>query len=393
MGAEAPAERDNLLIVAGEASGDLHGSHLLAELRRRLAGQGRSLRVWGVGGDGMIDEGLEPVAHSRDVGVVGLAEVLRELPKIRAVFRKLLDEAEERRPVGAVLIDFPDFNLRLARRLRALGIPVVYYVSPQIWAWRRGRVKTIAERVDRMLTLFDFEVDFYEEHGVRAVHVGHPIVEEVPEQLCASPATTASGTARVALLPGSRRSEVTRLLPVLLEATAHLSRGRDVEAVLIEAPTLPAGLVDEILSEHPPGAASLTRQTQGRLAAVARCDLALCASGTATLEIGLLQVPMIVVYRLSSLTYAIAKRLVKVDHVALVNLVLGGRVAPELLQEDATPEGIAETADGLLDDVGRRRAMQTRLAELRSALGPPGASARAAAEVLDALSLVERRDA
>ncbi|MEM6706557.1 MAG: lipid-A-disaccharide synthase [Acidobacteriota bacterium] len=388
--ARASAGRDNLLIVAGEASGDLHGAHLLAELKRL----GVDVETWGVGGDRLIAEGLQPVAHSGDVGVVGLAEVLRELPKIRGVFNDLLKEAQARRPTGAVLIDFPDFNLRLAKQLKALGIPVVYYVSPQVWAWRRGRVRTIAERVDRMLTLFDFEVDFYREHGVSAVHVGHPIVEEVPETLRADPAAPRDDVpARIALLPGSRRSEVTRLLPVLLQATASLAQTRKVEAVLIEAPTVPRALIEECLASYPTGQARVVRRTEDRLAAVSECDLALCASGTATLEIGLLEVPMIVVYRLASLTYAIAKRLVKVDHVALVNLVLGGRVAPELLQGEAEPASIAATADALLSDVGRRRAMQTRLAELRTALGTPGASQRAAREVIDAFPWREEDDA
>ena len=335
----------------------------------------------------MIAAGLDPVAHSREVAVVGLAEVLRELPRIRKVFHNLLDAARERRPIGAVLIDFPDFNLRLARQLRALHIPVIYYVSPQIWAWRRGRVRSIAKCVDVMLVLFEFEVDFYREHGVQAVHVGHPIVEEVPASLKAPPARIVDGPARLALLPGSRNSEVRRLLPSLLEAAAQLHRRRSVEVQLIVAPTVAPELIESALRK----AGDLGRRVQlvdeDRLSVVAEADLALCASGTATLEVGLLETPMIVVYRLASLTYQVAKRLVSVPHVGLVNLVLGREVAPELIQDEANALHIAARAEELLSSRQRRHEMQQELGRLRKLLGRAGASDRAAAKIAETLRL------
>ncbi len=336
----------------------------------------------------MIGAGLEALAHSRDVGVVGLTEVLRELPRIRRVFHHLVGEAEARRPIGAVLIDFPDFNLRLARRLRQLGIPVVYYVSPQIWAWRQGRAKTIADLVERMLVLFDFEVDFYRGYDVRAVHVGHPLVEEVPAELAAAPAREICGAARLALLPGSRNSEVRRLLPGLLAAAARLQESFELETLLIEAPTVERELLDQIVDQ---AGVAVHRIRDDRLREVAHCDLALCASGTATLEVGLLGTPTIVVYRLAAATYALAKRLVDVPHVALANLVLRERALPELLQGEADPDNVAQVAAELLRSRTARRAMQEKLARLRPALGEPGASARAASEVLDAFHLEDQR--
>ncbi|HEX4499356.1 MAG TPA: lipid-A-disaccharide synthase [Thermoanaerobaculia bacterium] len=364
-----------LLVVAGEASGDLHGARLLTELRRLIP----DLAPFGLGGDEMRAAGLAPVAHSSEISVVGITEVLKILPRAREVFADLLREVDRRRPALAVLIDFPDFNLRLAKELKRRGVSVLYYISPQVWAWRRGRIKTIARVVDRMLVLFPFEVDFYRDHGVDVVHVGHPLVDEVPvlpQAWDLDPST--GGPFRVALLPGSRVSEVEALLPTLLEAARRLATELPVEVRIIRAPTVPPELVDEAVEL---AGLQVEIVAEERFAAVADSHLALCASGTATLEVGLLGTPMIMVYRLAAWTYALARLLVKLPNVSLVNLVLGRRVVPELIQGDANPERIAADAARLLTDAAERGRMRAALAEVRGRLGEGGASRRAAAEV------------
>jgi lipid-A-disaccharide synthase len=364
-----------LLVVAGEASGDLHGARLLTELRRRVP----DLAPFGLGGDEMRAAGLAPVAHSSEISVVGITEVLKILPRAREVFADLLREVDRRRPALAVLIDFPDFNLRLAKELKRRGLTVLYYISPQVWAWRRGRIKTIARLVDRMLVLFPFEVDFYRDHDVDVVHVGHPLVDEVPvlpQAWDLDPST--GGPFRVALLPGSRVSEVEALLPTLLEAVRRLAAQLPIEVRIIRAPTIAPELIDEAVE-----LAGLPVEivAEERFAAIADSHLALCASGTATLEVGLLGTPMIMVYRLATWTYALARLLVRLPNVSLVNLVLGRRVVPELIQGDANPERIAAEAARVLTDAAERGRMRAALAEVRGRLGEGGASRRAAAEV------------
>lgn len=373
-----------LLVVAGEASGDLHGARLITELRKRVP----DLATFGLGGDEMQAAGLEAVAHSAEISVVGLTEALKVLPRAREVFAGLLREVDRRRPGLAVLIDFPEFNLRLAKELKRRGLEVAYYISPQVWAWRRGRVKTIGRRVDRMLVLFPFEADLYRRHGVDAVHVGHPLVDEVPELPQVWDRGEPAGEPyRVALLPGSRISEIEALLPTLLAAVRRLASELPVEASIVQAPAIPRELLEEQveLSGLPVRIVS-----QDRFAAIAGSHLALCASGTATLEVGLLGTPMIMVYRLASWTYAFARLMVRLPDVSLVNLVLGRRAVPELIQGDANPERIAAEAVRLLTDAAARTEMRTALSGLRGRLGEAGATGRAAAEV--AAMLAEARN-
>lgn len=366
--------KKEVLVVAGEASGDLHGARLVSELQRLVPG----LVTFGLGGDELQAAGLQPVAHSSEVSVVGITEVIRVLPRIRQVFRALLREVDRRQPDAAVLIDFPEFNLRLARELERRGLPVIYYISPQIWAWRRGRVRTISSLVDRMLVLFPFEVDFYRGHQVDVVHVGHPLVDEVPVLPQAWERGAPEGPFRVAILPGSRLSEVEALLPIMLESVRRLAAELPVEVQLIRAATVPREALEEPieLSGLPVRIVS-----EGRFAAVADSHLALCASGTATLEVGLLGTPMIVLYRLGFWTHLLGRLLVRLPNVSLVNLVLGRRVVPELLQRNANPERIAAEAERVLLDDRVRDEIRAGLAGLRQRLGEGGASGRAAREV------------
>jgi len=384
---------EELLMVAGEASGDLHGARLLAELRRLVPG----VTAFGLGGAELRAAGLETVADSSEVAVVGVVEVLKVLPRVRQVFAALLAEVDRRRPRAAVLIDFPDFNLRLAGRLARRGIPVIYYISPQVWAWRRGRVRTIARRVDEMLVLFPFEEEFYRRSGVRAVHVGHPLVDEVPRLPSAWDREPVAGEPyRLALLPGSRRSEVEALLPAMLAAAARVAAELPVAVTLIRAPGIPEALLAEhVEAFRRRGAAErdlpVRVESDDRFGAIAGSHLALCASGTATLEVGLLGTPMIVLYRLARWSYVLAKLLVRLPNFAMVNLVLGREVVPELLQGEAEPERIAAEALRLLGDREARARVRAGLAELRPRLGEGGASARAARQVAEVLARARAR--
>jgi lipid-A-disaccharide synthase len=362
-----------LLVVAGEASGDQHGARLLAELKTMVP----DLECFGLGGDEMRRQGLDSVGHSREIAVVGFSEVLKVLGKARRLLRAILEQTERRRPAAAVLIDSPGFNLHLARRLRRYGVPVVYYVSPQIWAWRSGRVRTIARRVRKMLVLFPFEVDLYRRHGVAVTHVGHPLVDDVPRL----DHVLDDGTARpprIALLPGSRENEVRALLGAMVEALERIQRRQPLEVVLIEAPTLPPGLLDRLLA---PSSLRLQRVSEGRMAALAGCHLALCASGTATLEVGLVGTPMIVLYRVSRFTSLLGRLLLRVPNIGLVNLVLGREVAPELVQGEVRSQRIGELVERLLSNRASLLEMRRALEPLRHKLGDAGASRRAAEEV------------
>ena len=374
-----------ILLSAGEASGDRLGADLARALRERLP----SAELLGMGGDDMQAAGVRRVQDAADVAVVGLVEVLSNLPRIRRAMRRLEDALDRDRPDLVVPIDFPDFNLRLAARAAARGIPVVYFVSPQVWAWRSGRVRAMRGRIQRMLVLFPFEVPFYERAGIPATFVGHPAIERVPPgehrpELLAAAGLDPGGTV-VALLPGSRRSEVDRLFPIVLEAARRLREDRpDVQFLIPRASTIAAGyLEDRIAAAGLSGA----RVHAGDFPAVLTgCAAGAVASGTATLEAALAGLPMVVIYRLAPLTYALGRRLVRLDHVALPNLIAGRRIVPELIQDDCRPETIARELAGLLQDSRRVAAMRGDLAEVRARLGEPGACVRAAEAIARQLS-------
>ena len=360
-----------VFIVAGEASGDLHAANLLAALRRLRP----DAEAFGVGGERLRAGGLECVARSEELSVMGLAEVVRELPRLWRLSRRVRAAALVRRPAVAVLVDSPDFNLPLAKALRRAGIPVVVYVSPQLWAWRQGRVRQIRRDVSRVLCILPFEVPFYERHGVAAEYVGHPLVDELAPMM-SEPPEREPGT--LALLPGSRWHEVKALLPTMLEAARMLpGEVGPVKLRLIAAPGLDPDRLRGFLagSQQP-----VELVVDDRHRALASCGAALVASGTATLECALLDVPMVVGYRLHALTYRLARLLVDVPHVSLVNLVAGREVVRELVQSAFAPGVLAAEAGALLG--GRGATVREGLAEVRAALGPVGASERAARAVV-----------
>ena len=370
-----------LLIVAGEVSGDIHAGNMLAELRELRPDIG----AFGVGGERLIAAGLDPLASIDELAHMGLVEVFRELPRIRRLMHLLVEEASRRRPALAVLVDSPDFNLRLASRLRRLGVPVVLYVSPQLWAWRKGRVRTVRRLAQEVLCLLPFEVPFYEAHGVRARYVGHPLVDEIARVgLLDRPRDVVAG--RVAMLPGSREMEVSQLLPIMMAALRELPAAEVSEAVLVEAPGM-SGLTDSVLAETGADPRLIRVRGEERRNELARSAVAWTASGTATLECALLDVPMVVGYKLRGLTYAAARLLVNVDNVALVNLIAGATVAPELLQREWNPDRLAEVTRFLLKDGGSRQ--RHELALVRQRLGEQGASRNAAEAVLEHLDASE----
>lgn len=382
MSATGGSEPVRLLLVAGEASGDLHGARLLEALSPMV---GDGLEVFGLGGDRLGAAGLERIADVSEISVVGLSEVFRVLPRARAIFDQVLAEAERRPPRAAVLVDFPEFNLRLAKALAERGVPVIYYISPQVWAWRRRRVKSIARTVDTILVFFPFEVDFYERHGVEAVHVGHPLVDEVPELPQAwDRGAPRDEPYRIALLPGSRTSEVEALLPGMLEAVRCLAEEIPVSARVIRAPTIPRAMIEGAVEL---AGVPVTILTEDHDRAIADSHFALCASGTATLQVGLLGTPMAVLYRLGPWTYLLGKLLVRLPHVSLVNLVLEREVVPELIQRRAEPRAVCRTVLSMLRDPEALGEMRDGLSELRHRLGERGASRRAARAVARRLGI------
>jgi lipid-A-disaccharide synthase len=335
-----------------------------------------------MGGDHCRAAGLECLEDAHDVSVMGITEVIPAIPRILGVLSRLAKAAKDRQPDLAVLIDIPDFNLRLAKRLHQAGIPVVYYVSPTVWAWRQGRVKTIRKYIRRMICIFPFEVEFYRARGVDAVYVGNPTIDELDaaSRMPTTALAPRSGSPVLALLPGSRRSEVKRILPAMLASAADLRRDHPQLEILIPvAPTIPESMILELAESS-----GLTPTlVKGQAPAVVRAsDAAIVASGTAVLEAALQERPLVVVYRVSTITYWVARLMVKVAHVAIVNLLAGKRIVPELLQGDMQPARIAFEIRRLLDDRAAREAMMTELAAVRRTLGGPGAAERAAAEVL-----------
>ncbi len=368
-----------VLIVATEASADLHAARALQELRRLRP----DVAPFGMGGPRLAEAGLECLHRAEEMSVMGLAEVLPKIPAIIRILRSLEAAARERRPAVALLVDAPDFNLRLAARLKALGIRVVYYVSPTVWAWRPGRVKKIARVVDRMLCILPFEERFYRGTGVSARFVGHPFAErpppEPPERYRERLALPA-GRTTIALVPGSRRSEVRRIFPAMLGAAERIrARHPDAYFVVPVAPTLPEAALRAHLAAHPDLPVSLVKGQAD--AVVGASDAALVKSGTSVLEAALMLRPMVVVYKLSWITYLVARMLVRLTAFGLVNLLAGRTVVPELLQRQASPARMAEEIERLLGDAPAREAQLAGLREVRASLGEPGAPLRVAEEV------------
>lgn len=361
---------DSILLSAGEASGDLYAGKLAAALRERGASE-----IFGMGGEHMRAAGVELVANSADVAVMGLSEVLQNLSVIRRTLDRVAQEAAQRKPKLAVLTDFPGFHLRLARRLNALGIPCVYFIAPQFWAWRPWRARIVKRRFVKALCIFPFEEAFYRGYGVDAVFIGHPLVDiakpSMPREDFLAQHGLDAARPVVALLPGSRRSEIAHHLPALLGACPLIAQqAPGAQFVMALAPEL----------ESPASVAqAAVKVVQGATYdVVASADVAIVASGTATVETALLGTPMVVIYKFSPVTATILRRLVTTPHFAMANLIAGRKIVPELFQQECNPERIAEEAAGILNSAEKRAQIKAGLAEVREKLGSGGAIERAA---------------
>lgn len=375
------------MISCGEPSGDLYAGALATQ----ILALDRSAVVTGFGSDRLRAAGATLVGDFKGLSVTGILEVARVLPKIHAVYRRLVADAVAHRPDVFVAIDFPDFNFRLAAALRKLGVPVVYYISPQLWAWRTGRMKTMRRIADRVLVIFPFESPIYEGAGVPVQWVGHPMLDVVvpPEPRDQFLRRHGLDPSRpvVALLPGSRRNELREILPGLAEAAALIrARMPAAQFIVARAPHL-AGELFEPLSRLSTDGGNPAVLFDGRADDVlAAADVALVASGTVTVQAALHECPMVVVYRLSRLTYRIGRPFVHVDTFAMVNLVAGERIVPELIQEDFTPDAVARHALDVLTDPAAAERIRAGLRRVRHKLGVPGASRRAAQAVLEVAS-------
>ncbi len=366
----------SIFISAGEASGEHYGALLVEALKKRLAQIGRAAQFFGMGGPRMEAAGVERIVRAEEMAVMGITEVIRSLPRIYRGYRKLRDAIRERRPAVAVLIDFPDIHFKLARELRRLGIPVVFFVSPQLWAWKKRRIRLVQRYVDRMLVIFPFEERFYRQRGVAAEFVGHPLAELPPpsvsrEQFARDSGLDAAAT-WIGLLPGSRMKEIRANLPEMLNAARSLAQRAPEKRfafLLPVAPTLVAAQREHLRALiAAQGSGPPVRLVRDARAALLHSRASVVASGTATVEAALIGNPFVVVYRVSPLTYAIARRVVSVPHVAMVNLVAGKRVVPELIQSGFTARNVVLELERLLPDGLPRQSMKMELAQIRGLL-------------------------
>jgi len=368
------------MLSCGEASGDLYAG----ALTRELLALDPAMTVCGLGGPRFAAAGGTLVDDYRGVNATGLIEPFAKLPRLVAARRRMIDAAHARPPDALVLIDFSGFNLRLAPGIKRLGVPVIYYISPQIWAWRPRRLATIARLVDRVLVIFPFEETIYRDAGVPVEFVGHPLVDLAAPSAGRGAFLAALGldpsAPTVAILPGSRASEVARILPDLVDAAARIRAAVPAaQFVVARAPHLDDALFD---AARPPRAGAMAVVEDQADAALAAADVALTASGTATVQCALHDTPMVIVYRVSPLSYQLLRRLVKVEAIGMVNLIAGEKIVPELVQEAFTPDAVAREAVSMLTDRPRAARIREGLARVRERLGGPGASRRAAEAIL-----------
>ena len=364
-----------IMLSVGEPSGDLHAARLLEQLNRRE----NSPTCFGMGGARMRQQGFDAIVGIEQMAVMGLVEIIRHFPTLYGVLRQMRALLNSRRPDLLILVDYPGFNLLLAKSAKQLGIPVLYYISPKIWVWRESRIHKIAKRVDHMALIFPFERAYYQRVGLPATYVGHPLVgevgcdgsvEQVREKLGLDPQRKTVG-----LFPGSRRGEVVTLLPELLESARQLSQqDPSIQFLLSQAPELPDTLFEaaDLFQGH------LHRVKGDAHCAIHACDAIVTASGTVTLEMALLNRPMVVIYRMAPLSYAILSRLIKTRWISLVNIVAEREVVPELLQDQAAAETILQQLQPLLQQSPEREAMLQGLEQVRSTLGEGHSAARLA---------------
>ncbi len=374
---------NSVFIVTGEASGEAHAARVINALNQLSP----DIKLSGIGGDKLRAEGVDIVVDFSELAVMGLVEVLKRYREIKAIFNRVVALLKQQRPDLLVLVDYPGFNLKLAKEAKKLGIPVLYYISPKVWAWRKGRVKTIKKVVDHMAVLFPFEVPIYQEQQIPVSCVGHPLVdavvrnfstEEAKRSLNIDPEQKVLG-----LFPGSRRSEVDVLLPLMIKAAERLvAKHADIEVVLPLAPGLNTSVIDTILAETQLPIKVVSEDFYDLTSA---CDAIVAASGTVTLEVALLGVPHFIIYRVSPLTYKILRRLVKIPYVGLCNIVTGKGLVTELLQDDVTVEHIEQELLDRLERVDSKQVAEEVRQKVLTALGPSGGAKNAAQQIITML--------
>ena len=378
------ASKKQIMIVAGEASGDLHGGNLVEAMHKIDP----EIRFYGVGGGNLKTAGVELTADAAEMAVVGLTEVVCKLGFILKVMAQLKASLKKDRPDLLILIDYPDFNLPLARAAKKYGVKVFYYISPQVWAWRRGRIGQIRKIVDRMAVILPFEADLYKEAGVDVTFVGHPLLDVVrtkyPRKEALLRFGLREGVTTVGILPGSRQPEVTRLLPVMLGAAQIIEEKiKPVQFVLPLADTLDTAFVSQIIAKYPVAVRLIPDEVYDVIGCT---DIAMVASGTATLETALMETPMIIIYKVSALSYYLGKMVIDVNHIGLVNIIAGKEIVPELIQFEASPEKIAAEVIDILKSKGRREYIKAELKKIRNMLGSHGATEKVARLACDMIN-------
>ncbi len=377
-------ELKKIVIIAGEASGDLHASSLIRELKKMNS----NLEMFGIGGDRMRREGVELIFHINKLSFMGFFEVIKRLSFIRGVMKKMTFMIETRRPDLAILIDYPGFNLRLAKKVKNLGIPVVYYISPQVWAWGGNRVTKMQNLIDQMVVIFPFEKEIYEKFNIDCEFVGHPLLEVtrpiLPLEDFQKKFDIRKNDVVVGLLPGSRWQEVEKILPIMFESSELLkTRIKNLKVLLGLAPTIKKEKMEDLLTQAGFGAKIVQNLAYDLMK---HADLLLITSGSATLECAILGTPFLVLYKTSLWTYLLAKSLISIPNIALANVVAGKRIVPEFIQNRAVPNQISEEMYGILTDRERYKAIQNELKKVKQKLGEEGASKKAAEIVMQMLT-------
>lgn len=374
------SSQKHFVIIAGEASGDMHAAYLVYEIKKINP----NITFSGLGGPQMKKSGVLLYEDLTKLAVVGFLEVIKHIKEIKRLFRLILKKVKESKVDAVILVDYPGFNLRLARELKKMGIKVIYYISPQVWAWKENRVKLIKKCTDKMLVLFQFEKKFYARHEIDVTFVGHPLIDTVnmtnSKETFLSSIGLLQDKTTIGILPGSRQKEIEHLLPIMLDAAQFIyKKNQNMQFLILKAPTLS----NDTLNKYFKGINIPIKLVETeRYDALNACDVCMVASGTATLETAILQKPMVVIYKTSFLTWILAKLFVKIPYIGLVNVVAGKKIVPECLQFDATPKKIAQEIRDIIDNPTRFELIKSELSKVKSSLGESGASQRTAQAVL-----------
>ncbi len=371
------------LIIAGEASGDRHAAHLVTEIKKELP----YAQFSGIGGEKMATQGVQLLYHIKDMGLLGFFEVLRHLPFILRVFSALEKWLKREKPTAVILVDYPGFNLKLAKIAHHLQIPVIYYICPQLWAWGLNRIKKIRKYIDLPLVIFNFEKEFYRKYNIDAQFIGHPLLDQIHIDMSEEEFRKKHGIHSqkqiIVLLPGSRNNEVKKILPIMVDTILTIKNNHDLEWIVAKSPTVSKDLYEQLLQD----ASFIKIMDVDLYPLIKYSKIGLVASGTATLEAGYLGTPMIVLYIVSPLTFLIAKFLVKIKNIALVNIVLGKTVVPEFLQKQANSINIKREIDRYLTDEHYYQFIKNELKKIPKILGDPGTARRAALMIIEYLKL------